>query len=637
MEILFLLKISVIIFCTLLLLLPVSAESRYGACKPRNCGSGPNISYPFYIEDTGLDFCGLRGFKIECSEGKPVYLTSRGPYFVEDISYENQSLRLVDVEVVDATCYAPSHYFAFDGGPMYFSSTHANLQFFYGCNESFSLSFEKKLIPCKSNATYVSYVALVVKDKELSYGEGCERQVGVPIDLEGGFSNQTIKTVDYPQLLKKGFTLRWYGDGCSNSCKTSGGQCGFEDERTVCFCPEGTHSTNCTEGKTGNMTILKVGTGNGNKIFKATIATTVAAGGALTVILICCIRKFKYNKPLCFWKKQNQTDQNIEAFLRNYGPVQVRRYSYSDVKKMTNSFKEKLGQGGYGGVYKGILHDNSLVAVKVLNDSKGNGEEFINEVASISRTSHVNIVSLLGFCFEGRKRALIYQFMPNGSLEKFIFNSNHSLAWDTLFQISLGIARGLEYLHRGCNTRILHFDIKPHNILLDEHLSPKISDFGLARVCTRRESIISMLDARGTIGYIAPEVFCRGFGGVSHKSDVYSYGMLVLEMVGGRKNVNVGVDDTSEIYFPHWIYKRLELDEELGLKRIMNEVEKIEVKKMIIVGLWCTQIDSSNRPAMSRVIEMLEGSLDSLQLPPKPILSSPSYSNFPPDSSSMIV
>ncbi|KAH7516485.1 hypothetical protein FEM48_Zijuj10G0140100 [Ziziphus jujuba var. spinosa] len=165
------------------------------------------------------------------------------------ISYENQSLRLVDVEVVDATCYAPSHYFAFDGGPMYFSSTHANLQFFYGCNESFSLSFEKKLIPCKSNATYVSYVALVVKDKELSYGEGCERQVGVPIDLEGGFSNQTIKTVDYPQLLKKGFTLRWYGDGCSNSCKTSGGQCGFEDERTVCFCPDGTHSTNCIEGK----------------------------------------------------------------------------------------------------------------------------------------------------------------------------------------------------------------------------------------------------------------------------------------------------------------------------------------------------------------------------------------------------
>ncbi|XP_048318202.2 LEAF RUST 10 DISEASE-RESISTANCE LOCUS RECEPTOR-LIKE PROTEIN KINASE-like 2.4 [Ziziphus jujuba] len=195
---------------------------------------------------------------------------------------------------------------------------------------------------------------------------------------------------------------------------------------------------------------------------------------------------------------------------------------------MTNSFKEKLGQGGYGDVYKGKLRDDSLVVVKVLNDSKGNGEEFINEVASISRTSHVNIVSLLGFCFEGRKRALIYQFMPNGSLEKFIFNNNHSLGWDTVFQISLGIARGLEYLHRGCKTRILHFDIKPHNILLDEHSSPKISDFGLAGVCNRKESTISMLDARGTIGYIAPEVFCREFGGVSHKSDVYSYGMLVL-------------------------------------------------------------------------------------------------------------
>ena len=232
------------------------------------------------------------------------------------------------------------------------------------------------------------------------------------------------------------------------------------------------------------------------------------------------------------------------------------------------------------------------MAVKVLIESRGNGEEFVNEVASISRTSHVNIVTLMGFCFEGSKRALIYEFMPYGSLDKFIYkgnllNDNCQLAWETLYKIAVGIAHGLEYLHKGCNTRILHFDIKPHNILLDENFLPKVSNFGLAKVCARDESIISLLGARGTAGYIAPKLFCRNFGAVSHKSDVYSYGMMVLEMVGGRRNIDVNIDRTSEIYFPHWIYKRLELDEELGLQGPINEGDQESARKMIIVSLWC--------------------------------------------------
>jgi serine/threonine protein kinase len=304
------------------------------------------------------------------------------------------------------------------------------------------------------------------------------------------------------------------------------------------------------------------------------------------------------------------------------------RYSYSELKKMTKNFKEKLGQGGYGSVFKGNLLDGRLVAVKVLKKSKSNGEEFVNEVSSIGRTSHVNIVTLLGFCFEGPKRALIYEFMSNGSLDKHIYEENLSkadrqLGWETLYQIAVGIARGLEYLHRGCNTRILHFDIKPNNILLDENFCPKISDFGLAKICPSKESIVSMLGARGTAGYIAPEVFCRNFGGVSHKSDVYSYGMLVLEMIGGRKNFRVGVDNTSEIYFPHWIYKRLEIGEELQLRGAGNEVEEQNARKMILASLWCIQTDPSNRPPMSRVVDMLQGSLESLPIPPKPYLSSP--------------
>ncbi|KAL3510750.1 hypothetical protein ACH5RR_030151 [Cinchona calisaya] len=211
---------------------------------------------------------------------------------------------------------------------------------------------------------------------------------------------------------------------------------------------------------------------------------------------------FKRKYLFKFWKEDPEIHETLEAMLKNQEFLAPKRYTYSDVKKMTNSFKEKLGEGGFGGVYKGMLKDGRRVAVKILKEKKGNGEDFINEVASVGRTSHVNIVTLLGFCYQGSKRALIYEFMPNGSLEKFIFTENsliqRQLGREMFFKIAVGVARGLEYLHQGCNTRILYFDIKPRIILLDKDFCPKISDFGLARLCPNRASIISMLGARGT-------------------------------------------------------------------------------------------------------------------------------------------
>jgi interleukin-1 receptor-associated kinase 1 len=350
----------------------------------------------------------------------------------------------------------------------------------------------------------------------------------------------------------------------------------------------------------------------------------------LMCIIIFCFRgKLSIQEVKFLFKAKN--DKNIEAFLKDHGNALLqKRYKFSEIKKMTNSFKIKLGQGGFGVVYKGKLCNGCLVAVKILNASKGNGEEFINEVASITRTSHVNIVTLLGFCFEGRKKALIYEFMSNGSLDKFIYNKGPetvtSLSWDNLHQIAKGIARGLEYLHRGCTTRILHFDIKPHNILLDENFCPKISDFGLAKLNLKKESIISMSGQRGTMGYVAPEMWNRHFGGVSHKSDVYSYGIMLLEMVGGRKNINADASHTSEIYFPHWVYSRLELGSDLRPDGIMDTEEDDIARRMTIVGLWCIQTFPNDRPTMSKVIEMLEGSMKSLEIPPKPLLSSPTRS-----------
>jgi len=327
-------------------------------------------------------------------------------------------------------------------------------------------------------------------------------------------------------------------------------------------------------------------------------------------------------------QKQNPANQRIEVFLKKQGALQIKRYGYSEIKKLTNCFRNKLGQGGFGSVYKGKLQDGPYVAVKILSELKDDGEEFINEVASISRTSHINIVTLLGFCCDGSKRALVYEFMSNGSLEKFIYQENalmthHQLDCQMLYHIVIGVARGLQYLHKGCNTRILHFDIKPHNILLDENFNPKISDFGLAKICSRKESIVSIFGARGTAGYIAPEVFSRNFGVVSHKSDVYSYGMMILELIGGRKNTMSGLDPSSEIYFPDWIYNRLESNEELGLQNMRNISDEKMIRKMAIVGLWCIQTHPSTRPAISRVLEMLESKVELLQIPPKPLLSSP--------------
>jgi serine/threonine protein kinase len=315
--------------------------------------------------------------------------------------------------------------------------------------------------------------------------------------------------------------------------------------------------------------------------------------------------------------------------MMDYHSLIPKRYSYSEIKKMTNSFVYTLGQGGFGNVYRGKLPDDGrLVAVKVLKESKGDGEEFMNEVASISRTSHVNVVNLLGFCYERNKRALIYEFMPNGSLDSFLSDkgstrTNCRLEWKKLYEIAVGIARGLEYLHRGCNTRIVHFDIKPHNILLDEDFCPKISDFGLAKLCQSKVSKISMIGARGTVGYIAPEVFCRNFGGVTYKSDVYSYGMMVLEMVGQSKDFDMGSVETNELYFPDWFYMYLDPGEISTFHGGTTEEEKEIVKKMILVGLWCIQTMPSHRPSMTKVVEMFEGSLQSLQIPPRPSLSSP--------------
>jgi len=402
-------------------------------------------------------------------------------------------------------------------------------------------------------------------------------------------------------------TIDWiYGEDFSGAlynctqCEQGGRHCGFSLHRNQTFCiNHGSH--------------VKVIEATSSVAAIVVLLSIVATGLYLSL-------KTRYNEEIHL---------KVEMFLKTYGTSKPTRYSFAEVKKITRRFKEKVGQGGFGSVYKGNLPNGVPVAVKMLENSTGEGEEFINEVATIGTIHHDNVVRLLGFCSERSRRALIYEFMPNASLEKYIFSQESDtsgrehLTPNKMIEIATGIARGIEYLHQGCNQRILHFDIKPSNILLDYNLKPKISDFGLAKLCARDQSIVTLTAARGTMGYIAPELYSRNFGTVSYKSDVYSFGMVVLEMMSGkRRSMYPETENQNDIYIPEWIYEKIVTGQELELVREMTQGEKDIMRKLAIVALWCIQWNPADRPSMTKVVNMLTDSLQSLKMPPKPFVSS---------------
>nr|XP_043614756.1 LEAF RUST 10 DISEASE-RESISTANCE LOCUS RECEPTOR-LIKE PROTEIN KINASE-like 2.4 isoform X2 [Erigeron canadensis] len=439
-----------------------------------------------------------------------------------------------------------------------------------------------------------------------------------------GFVSRRIGGVGPPPSMTRAVNLGWWVKG-------------------ACNCSDGADCmkiSSPTDGSDGYRCMCRSGFhGDGYKASSGCLRGVLCGtvGTVLLLFVILYVKKGELKTQGVVGRHKTSLfggstrNHQIEKFISNYGNLAPKRFTYKEIKKMTKPFPEKLGQGGYGSVYKGQLPDGKLVAVKLQAETRGDGEDFINEVASISRTSHVNIVTLLGFCIDGEKRALMYEFMPNGSLDKFLHEDGSRLDWNTLFLIAKGIARGLEYLHQGCNTRIVHFDIKPHNILLDEEFIPKISDFGLAKLCKRKESIMSVMGARGTAGYMAPEVFFRSLGGASHKSDVYSYGMMVLEMTGVRKRNNANMTSSNDGVFPEWIYKQVEAAGNLEDYGVTTEEEEKLARKMMILSLWCIQSDPSARPSTSKVVEMLEGSFESLQVPPRHFRSFPTK---PPEGAS---
>ncbi|KAG1361377.1 G-type lectin S-receptor-like serine/threonine-protein kinase SD2-2 [Cocos nucifera] len=310
-------------------------------------------------------------------------------------------------------------------------------------------------------------------------------------------------------------------------------------------------------------------------------------------------------------------------------------FTYKELLAATRGFSEKLGHGSFGAVFRGELPDSSSVAVKRLERPVGGGgdREFRAEVRTIGSVHHVNLVRLRGFCSDDPHRILIYDYMPLGSLSAYLCRDRRPpLSWAARFRIAVGTARGIAYLHEECRDRIIHCDIKPENILLDADFTPKVSDFGLAKLVGRDRSRV-MTAMRGTRGYVAPE-WISGMA-ITAKADVYSYGMTLLEILRGRRNVEASVPPEAEDgwFFPHWAARRIVEGEVAAVvdPGLEEEYDGGEAERAARLAVWCIQDDEAARPAMGTVVKMLEGTVEvTVPLLPRFLEALVAGDSFPP-------
>ncbi|CAL4888341.1 unnamed protein product [Urochloa decumbens] len=324
------------------------------------------------------------------------------------------------------------------------------------------------------------------------------------------------------------------------------------------------------------------------------IVSSTVAGLPLTWILISAI----------IWKKCKKDQEQLLDSI----PGTPKRFSFHVLRVATNHFSVKLGSGGFGSVFEGKI-GNETIAVKRLEGVEQGMEEFLAEVKTIGRIHHLNLVRLVGFCADRSHKLLVYDYMPNGSLDKWIFDTSPSftLSWKTRRNIIIAIARGLSYLHEECKEKIAHLDIKPQNILLDENFNAKLSDFGLSKMINRDQSKV-MTRMRGTRGYLAPEWLGSK---ITEKADIYSFGIVMIEIICGRQNL----DESQPEHDIHLISLLQEKARSGQLSDLVDSSSNDmrfhveEVMETMKLAMWCLQVDSSRRPLMSTVAKVLEGEM----------------------------
>ncbi|XP_061359817.1 G-type lectin S-receptor-like serine/threonine-protein kinase SD2-5 [Gastrolobium bilobum] len=402
-----------------------------------------------------------------------------------------------------------------------------------------------------------------------------------------------------------------------NACKEAClGNCSclvlfFENSTGRCFHFDQTGSFQRSKGSTGGyVSFMKVsinGDGNGNKSGRNDTLLVVVIVILTVLVIVGLVTGFWYYNKKKSSAEYTQDMLEEDDFLDSLSSMPA-RFTYSALSRATKDFSTKIGEGGFGSVYLGVLEDGNQLAVKKLEGVGQGAKEFKAEVSTIGSIHHVHLVKLKGFCAEGPHRLLVYEYMTRGSLDKWIFKNsenNFLLNWDTRYNIAIGTAKGLAYLHEECEVRIIHCDIKPQNVLLDENFMAKVSDFGLAKLMSREQSHV-FTTLRGTRGYLAPEWITNY--AISEKSDVFSYGMVLLEIIGGRKNYDQW-EGSEKAHFPSYVFRMMD---EGKLKEVLDEKIDIDEKDERVVtalrvALWCIQDDMNLRPSMTKVAQMLEG------------------------------
>uniref|UniRef100_A0ACD5VVP3 Uncharacterized protein n=1 Tax=Avena sativa TaxID=4498 RepID=A0ACD5VVP3_AVESA len=429
---------------------------------------------------------------------------------------------------------------------------------------------------------------------------GCSRIV--PSDCEGGISTDVFILLDSLQGFPDNprHIREETSEDCEARCLSQCYCVAYSYDHPVCKIWYG-QLFNLTSANTTLHTEIYMRIGSNGKRPRQHGQLVMLVIGPLVVALLVML--------VLFWVYNRSSKQTkVEGFLSVY--------SYAQLKRATRNFSDKLGEGGFGGVFKGTVAGPTIVAVKKLKGVGHRDKQFRAEVQTLGMIQHTNLVGLLGFCTEGTRRLLVYEYMPNGSLDSHLFSEGTSvLSWRLRRRIAIGIAKGLAYLHEECRDCIIHCDIKPENILLDAEFCPKIADFGMAKLLVR-DIDAALTSLRGTVGYLAPEwVYGQA---ITHKADVYSFGVVLFELISGRRtsgNMRFG----NHRYFPLYAAAKVNEGDVLCLLdgRLGGDGNVKELDVTCRVACWCIQDEEIHRPSMGQVVRMLEGVVD-IELPPIP-------------------